>query len=1701
MESVSLTQLVKIDPSVQTDQNSPYSYLQWKQTVNLVNENDSYSFYTKYVLDWFKANKEKRLSSKFILQQKYLFFLEELKLFFSEEERANWYAKLNFADLNELLLAIPYFAKKLKNISLYYLNLRKKIKQAKLKYNTIGTALCVEKEVYNHIIERFSTENTELLPFLYSIVPEASSLRENLNVHVQELYDDKQYFDLPSDRTKTPSLSGYYNFFHEPTSKFLATQGIVLSSADSIIRSFEIFPSLLEDIVTTDTNAALPQEVSAPSLYVDFIQKYLAETKFRLTITAPTTAERVVEIPLEKGDNYFFYPYGSSDNSTDPNLKLLPRALSSITMEGATAGDSLVNSDRIFIKHGDIVDIAWLRYKQYDVTDKTLKAALKKDSATSFIYPFPGYGVITDQIPWTGVSFETTPEYDFLSKRNKALVNTQYWSYMAPEGDAIGEKYLNETNLVKDGAKPDKQIKFADQIYLRPNKPMDSITTPYGALSGAWLYKFTHTSIPITTELFAQGNSILWPYGLIDATLEYPPQYKSIDFNEVCDPIPISRLDTSFFVAASSINRADVIYKINHYGDNRGESVKLAWLSGATVTTDKVSYVQQDGFNIKLPSRVATRFIWTGPETPLDDVFKTISHKPDCPLSTTTITVSALMWEACECQQVFHTPFGHSGPLYQNNNGAGDFIIKDTYDGIANFHIGTWRDEHGNHLLNSRDFAWYKTKKKKEWGGGKWVSNFLDDPTPFTLKTGEVYFYYRVQDRESFTDMPFYAVTYKFNTNKGKWIEASIDGEGTPYSVDEDSTVVLYPGDFLTVNRQPETQFKKLSAGTEMIQDQLYNMGSVWATYDLIPYICDLNISTFISWPMDDPILGINDNQYPNISFGDITSIYGWTITRDYDGFSQTILNQPTVTFVAPSRGTYSVSVTAILPAGLISVVFTPETSAANIMKYVEQDADKEINLRFFDTEAGPRVEMTYSPDATFGTSKFFVIESNTLIPKITAFDGIIDTYKEFEVNMPTSGFLLEQPLKGWNYSTGRKQYNADGAKPYWATLYFDNDVNTRYKGVYSWGYPNETISGYLPNSAPRVSDIQLSMGVILDYYRKGYAFQWTEPFIYKQFVGQTLWCEVSSLDDRPSELSALYEIKEYSEATALALEIPSKAIVCNVLNGAPVEIYYNALNSFVWSVSVTTEQSMQINELLNYYIPYSPWSNPGNVFYPTVANIPVAEEIYTLDDVGGYFLPQHLGASLFVNKDYSLIDNLSSSNTTGSLLTEDIVSRIGGRGRTKQDQSSKYYTWKDDNFWMKEADTAGALAGAPKKSLTKELQTFIPYQTNNEAFSLGLVTPKSRLTPWGGVNDDVWTDYNNNPKSYTGVVNVSAWAQSQSLKYNEQQVDCWTTDVFGNQYGLIKNLKNVPVSEYSNTAGELWVRTNVGVTMPSQKALSATLIGLKGNDSGLYNELIGQGVYSIKNYFNTLFIETSSAVTFVNLEYLYSAELLDSYLDNIQSIYNTQSFTFDNTWFFAKEKKVITLFTQTSSNFFSPVLYQTDVNVFRTNQIFPNNVFSVYANLSSPNLSSIDVSTLSRGLITYNSLKETFLVTYNGKDVNGQLFIVDFHIKNFDNPVLQKINIYTDTSNQNSITEPPIVNITGLSALHIPAGDFNVNVDIDNNPTSVVLLNYDTSLTAVTAAGGVTFAGNLSAGLYHINYVVSNSIGDSTYCLTLSAL
>ena len=89
---------------------------------------------------------------------------------------------------------------------------------------------------------------------------------------------------------------------------------------------------------------------------------------------------------------------------------------------------------------------------------------------------------------------------------------------------------------------------------------------------------------------------------------------------------------------------------------------------------------------------------------------------------------------------------------------------------------------------------------------------------------------------------------------------------------------------------------------------------------------------------------------------------------------------------------------------------------------------------------------------------------------------------------------------------------------------------------------------------------------------------------------------------------------------------------------------------------------------------------------------------------------------------------------------------------------------------------------------MAKKYQKFTPYQSNNETHTngqVGIVTPQSKHSPWGGLNDEQWIDVNNHPVSFSGEVNVDAWADTQILLQGGKRMDVWCSDVFGNQYGL----------------------------------------------------------------------------------------------------------------------------------------------------------------------------------------------------------------------------------------------------------------------------------------------------------------------------
>ena len=125
---------------------------------------------------------------------------------------------------------------------------------------------------------------------------------------------------------------------------------------------------------------------------------------------------------------------------------------------------------------------------------------------------------------------------------------------------------------------------------------------------------------------------------------------------------------------------------------------------------------------------------------------------------------------------------------------------------------------------------------------------------------------------------------------------------------------------------------------------------------------------------------------------------------------------------------------------------------------------------------------------------------------------------------------------------------------------------------------------------------------------------------------------------------------------------------------------------------------------------------------------------------------------------------------------------------------------------------------------------------------------------------------------------NRDAWASSQILKQNKLQVDSWSTDIFGNQYGLYKDIKNIAPANRKNITGEIWVRKNSQFTSPGYISL-ARVFDTYANTS-IVNELTGTGIRKLDVFFDTLMVETSGAVIFEKIIYDYNTDEIFSLTD-----------------------------------------------------------------------------------------------------------------------------------------------------------------------------------------------------------------------------
>jgi hypothetical protein len=1633
--------------SIGTTDATLLSYRDWLKTKQNIIPGQEYKQYNAYLLDEYKKQKVKKIEKKERVKLNYLALIRQLQLFFSKKEADSWYNQIDINNEQELLLAIPYFARKLKEISQYYLQLREDIKQNHIRYRQIGTNNSIVKHIQKIIFENIEKTNQAIkIPYTaWTNNAYLSGDSKNILIQIEELYDKQNYLD----RSPTLPASAYYNINDKNIFNFLTNKNIQLTSTDWLYKlgTFSYPPTSIGlDAEIDDTlENVLPDETleevesiaeSTIELLNEIAAKYIAENKLTV-LQAPISSIQtdIFTIFLNTGENSFLWP-GTPYNSKAKYLpRYRPTSIQNLQITNlATGGTDLSTADKIFVKAGNKIEGAWLASLPTIYTPTTLKAIFNANTKTAFKFPFPGFGLSAEGYTWTGPSLSTTPQFFYLEDSVKQAIEADYWNntFSLTSLSAIN---IHDTTLIYNKAYPNLNYNLADKIIVR------DISPPYEAtnfnLSGneAWLYRMNHTDISISAN---SNNVIYWPFEKIDTAENYPQYFPNNPY-DVCTPQQISAVYFPFAIVGDSLSSADVIFKITNYLGTSADAIECCWLSGnyTHFAANSAYATSQNSLQGIYNPGTIVKFLWLGKNnTDIDIVFKSLLHQADCDYITKSLDFRAP--EGCTCKQTHFTPFGHPGENYTDYNSLADFVVE-SKDRVEQLDLTT---------IPLSSFCWFKTNTQQGWGDGKWVTVRPQSNNKFYFETGKVYAYYRATPQNNSVLFPPLITKYDFNSytsnynSKHIWVRAYKDLNGNWISTNKPSKMILTPGDLLLYSRNNTTSYI-LSSLIPLSSYISENRGSIWSNVDYLT-INDNSLQAFnqsftLNWPTQNNLATESVNQYPLIGIDNILNIE-WRV-RHLETNRLFIYKTPAVTIVPTLTGRYQV--TAVATTGVtIDTVRTLNINTPGLVANVPYTS-----------------QVVQSGIYTF-----------TNIPLITAVSPLTFVVSPTSYPVTAPGFVLKTPLRGWDYNINAPEsilsFQNIGGKPFWAK------TNATYKQFNFTGVVPRLVDSYNIIYQPKMSDIMFNYGQYIEYTRNYPAdLNWLQPVTLKIQTDFKQWC-ILNINLTSSNLD-----NQFSDLIIVPTLSTSNLLLQNYVNNEPVEIIYQAQEPFIWQISAIPEKSeIQFTTLsgaLNIDA-RTPWLNLTNLQYPTVAVFPTFDQLYTSKDSGGYFTPYNLGASKFINRDYTIVTTSSSTNQL--TYFEDPNKTIRARGFTKQDPITIYNTI-DNNIWLKEPVTTGPAAGTINKKIFKKYQKFIPYQSKYETTpqtNIGLLLPQSRQTPWGGKDNKEWTDLNNFPKSPTGELNVKRWADTQILKQTLLQLDNWVTDIFGNQYGLYKNLSDVKSKDRKNIYGTLWIRNNNQNVLPAVAGLNKVFDTYIGTN--LYNELTDFGIRKIDMFFDTLFIQTSSALIFEKIKYDYEKNLIFSTINdaryislaypittNLNRELNSTDFTdytfgvFGDTWFLPDRKKVLINanyldFTPSPiyKSTFSWEFYKPTTSVFTLNGEIPlpsrSDAYIVNVGGVIQPHTTYTITPSSRELKFNNNLPPNFtvniLLLYNPNFIEEYDYLPLQYITS--SPVLTSQFSLNDLPNLTTNSGQYIVTINGV--LQRPKNLANITQNIENS-------------------------------------------------------
>lgn len=128
------------------------------------------------------------------LVQKYKGFLRRLVVLYKDDPEVKKLENIDFEDRRQLMMAIPIFSKKIKDISNFYKKKRKRLKKLKEEYSFKGSELGLENSMRNLFLNKYSKEGDYFDPTIndtsiVSNLMERDVLGKSLEIDIVELYN------------------------------------------------------------------------------------------------------------------------------------------------------------------------------------------------------------------------------------------------------------------------------------------------------------------------------------------------------------------------------------------------------------------------------------------------------------------------------------------------------------------------------------------------------------------------------------------------------------------------------------------------------------------------------------------------------------------------------------------------------------------------------------------------------------------------------------------------------------------------------------------------------------------------------------------------------------------------------------------------------------------------------------------------------------------------------------------------------------------------------------------------------------------------------------------------------------------------------------------------------------------------------------------------------------------------------------------------------------------------------------------------------------------------------------------------------------------------------------------------------------------------------------------------------------------------